>query len=283
MQRSLTLLGLVCLISGAQLASVSISEEDRISGGAAASIKEFSFMGSIYYNGTFNCSGTLYESKYVITAAHCVDKAIASKIVVYFNSATIAPAKGHIMRTVKSVKLHPDFSRKNTRPINDIAILVLSSPVTTVKSVTLGDAKTDASATILGWGLTKPGEKLIDSKTLQKASVTVLDNIVCASRLKGYWWCGYKWWSNGYAYGCAWTRSAAIDDRQQNSSLDSTQVCAAAKGVNTCTGDDGGPLLVGKIQVGIVSLVQGECTGKEQPVVNTRLSEYKNWIDQSTP
>lgn len=225
-------------------------ENDEIIGGTAASISSFPSLGFMYVSlssgGQGLCGGTLYRSRYVITAAHCLADGV-SAIDVYFNSTSRTTlSSGTVYRYAVSYAVHESYDSYAMK--NDIAIFALNSAVTTLPSTTIGTATAGATATIAGWGRTTTGGS--SSPTLMRTTVGVLDNAACSSN---------------YQF-------------TQYYPMTSGQVCAAAPGRDTCQGDSGGPIYVGGVQVGVTSFGIG-CADSRYPGVYTRLSEYKAWLD----
>lgn len=87
--------------------------------------------------GSFICSGTLINSQYILTAAHCVDENadggtdyLPSEIKVVFNNNNPTNnAAGATIITASQIAIHPNWTGFNNPAItDDIAILKLSSP-----------------------------------------------------------------------------------------------------------------------------------------------------------
>ncbi|XP_010291958.1 PREDICTED: chymotrypsin-like protease CTRL-1, partial [Phaethon lepturus] len=64
--------------------------------------------------------------------------------------------------------------------------------------------------------------------------------------------------------------------------ITSSMLCAGGVGASSCQGDSGGPLVYknGKVWtlIGIVSWGNGNCNVR-MPAVYTRVSQFRNWID----
>ena len=96
----------------------------RIVAGETASSNTWGWIVSILINGNQLCGGSIIDSSWVVTAAHCVVSRIRS-VVVYAGST--ARFSGSQVIAVERVYRHTGFS--STRYVNDIALLQLTTPL----------------------------------------------------------------------------------------------------------------------------------------------------------
>lgn len=69
---------------------------------------------------------------------------------------------------------------------------------------------------------------------------------------------------------------------QQGLTITDRMVCAGREGLDSCKGDSGGPLIIGDMLVGVVSMGMG-CARAGYPGVYTKLANpfLKLWIEQN--
>nr|CAH0109025.1 unnamed protein product [Daphnia galeata] len=115
-----------------------VANRDKIVNGIPASAGDFPYMSVLFLNG-YLCGGTLIGPSHVLTAAHCLyDHTIAEvgQFTVVLNSLAIdGSSSGAVIRGVKNFIIHEQYN-PNTYD-NDVALLVLISPVTNLPFVTL--------------------------------------------------------------------------------------------------------------------------------------------------
>ena len=120
--------------------------------------------------------------RHVITAAHCTDGEHPDNITVLIGETTLGVGndKTAFIRNVSEIIQHPGYKNK-TEHDNDIAVLVLSSPVDlfaypNIKPACLPTTETKADmygrdAVVSGWG--KLGDNGPRSSTLQEVRVKI--------------------------------------------------------------------------------------------------------------
>jgi len=245
----------------------------RIVGGVNTEVNEYPWQaGLVSKGGSYVwCGGSLVNSRWVLTAAHCTvgDSPSSIQVLLGEHDYNIDHEADHIRADVSSIKNHPDYN-SNTLD-NDFSMLKLSVAVnfgshphirpiclpTTDTSTYAGD-----TATVTGWGTTSSGGSL--SSTLREVDVTVMSNSNCKNDY-GYW----------------------------SSDITSQMLCAnvVGGGKDSCQGDSGGPLVTASggngvvagqnyVQIGVVSWGIG-CADANYPGVYARVTSQLSWIQEN--
>uniref|UniRef100_W8C4A8 Serine protease persephone n=1 Tax=Ceratitis capitata TaxID=7213 RepID=W8C4A8_CERCA len=249
----------------------------HILGGSPVSPGEYPHMAAIGYatinlQGSpyeFRCGGALIDKRFVLTAAHCINRPDSRPIVVRLGVTDFNSADQ--MKNVVDVPIANLYPHKNYRSLekyDDIAIIELQRDVeysSLVFPICLHtdsvDPPSNAVLNVTGWGATSVQTRK-KSDVLLTASVKIVPLKNCS------------------------------DTYQRNSFLPTqgllpTQLCARDPNVvgDACWGDSGGPLnlivdeRLRKMQViGIVSAGDG-CAGPT-PSLYTRVSEYLDFIEE---
>ncbi|XP_073813915.1 trypsin alpha-3-like [Musca autumnalis] len=243
------LLSVVACALGATIPEGMLPQLDgRIVGGTATTITNFPWQISLQRSGSHSCGGSIYSTKIIVTAAHCLQSVSASVLKVRAGSSYWS--SGGTLVSVAAFKNHEGYNSKTM--VNDIAVIRLSSSLTTSSSIkTIGLATSapanGASASVSGWGTEKSGSSSIPSQ-LRYVDVKIVGTTQCASSTYGY-----------------------------GSEIKSTMICAYTVGKDACQGDSGGPLVSGGVLVGVVSWGYG-CAATGYPGVYADVAVLRSWV-----
>ena len=241
-------------------------KEDKILGGKPAKTGQFSWQVSLgiswmadAYDGHF-CGGSVFDERWIITAAHCVKNRSAWDIIITAGTHELGTSAPRV--NVKRIITHKSYQGPPSYD-NDIALLELWTPlmltpniskVTVIKSDNESEVlKKGAALTVTGWGRT----------TEQGRTVRILQYLDELPFVE---------------------RSICNEPLAYNGKISQNMVCAGMRsgGQDSCKGDSGGPLsaeISGKpILAGIVSWGDG-CGRPNKVGVYTRVANYTNWID----
>jgi len=233
------------------------SSSERILGGSFAVNGQHPWQVAIFYNGNINCGGSLLNSRWVLSAAHCFVGFTYSFIT--FKVGIVSLSTGTAIGWTTIVP-HPQYNSNDFS--NDIALIKLNRAITysdSIKPTCLSDGsqtcdgRNDGIA--VGWGRTSAGGAT--SSTLKYVIHPILSNSTCYSKYIGV----------------------------VNTYTNDKFVCAGEFGSNigVCNGDSGGPIFIKDasnpkyIQCGLTSW--GQVCGNGG--VFTRINLHRNWIQQT--
>ncbi|XP_059218230.1 serine protease easter [Stomoxys calcitrans] len=262
---------------------------NRIYGGNVTQIDEFPWMALIQYKTGpdrfgFYCGGGLINSRYVLTAGHCLKHPdMPSTWELYAvrlgewdlshdpDCTEDTRGRKECIDSYKDILVdyalaHPSYQAGSKEQFHDIALLRLAesvSPTSYIIPICLPIAEnirsklfTSEVMDVAGWGITETGNT---SPVKLKILVNVWNVTRCQSTYRTF---------------------------QMNISSE-YQLCAGGEdGIDTCRGDSGGPLMVTEsinkrhiyYVAGVVSYGPRPCGLEGWPGVYTRVGTYVNWI-----
>ncbi|XP_059130590.1 transmembrane protease serine 11B-like protein [Peromyscus eremicus] len=232
---------------------------DRIKGGSTAQKGEWPWQASLRVNGRHYCGASLIGARFLLTAAHCLQRTNNPRNLTISFGTEVAPP--YMQHYVQEVIIHENYVKGEHH--DDIAVIVLTERVffkNDVHRVCLPEATQvfppGEGVVVTGWGaLSHNGESPL---LLQKASVKIIDTNTCNA------------------------------EEAYNGRILDTMLCAGYMegNIDACQGDSGGPLVHPNSRgiwylVGIVSWGH-ECGKINKPGVYMRVTAYRDWIASKT-
>ncbi|XP_026463142.1 lectizyme-like [Ctenocephalides felis] len=234
----------------------------RVVGGHTADPHQFPWQVSLQMFGSHFCGGIIYNSKWVITAGHCIMgingfEAVAGK-------HDLSKTESTEQRSAfKKTFVHKSYGG-SVGPY-DIAVIEVDPPfkfneaVQAVK-LPLRDEPHSGQVTLSGWGSTSTTSFPTYPNLLQTVNKPIVSYAECEKVLGG----------------------------PGASPLHPLNICTGplTGGVSACSGDSGGPLVQYNgneaTLLGIVSWGYIPCGSLNRPSVYTRVSGYLDWIKENT-
>jgi len=232
----------------------------RIVNGVDSEVGQWPWQISLHYKGSNGfshiCGGSLIDSNWVLTAAHCVEfDTVTSnfRVVLGKHKQTVVGEQEETV-DVERIILHENYNQGSGIP-NDIALLKLSKAASTsnahISLVSLPSSDSESflneECYISGWGKTSSTSGIAD--TLQHVRINVMGNSQC------------QW---------QWLFQSIL----------STHICVGGGSESACNGDSGGPLVCLKnneyVLAGVTSWGSSNC--QNMPNVYTRVSKFLSWI-----
>ncbi len=225
------------------------------------SSSRWSWIVSIEHDGEHECGGTLLNSEWVVTAAHCLLD--DNEQVISIGRLSVSTGSynlyGDSMRSssVARTIIHPNYNTITND--SDIALIQLTTPL---EKESFPKIENDLplyagrDSWVAGWGVMSSNSSHI-SEDLNQVSIPLVDYSVCNSFL-------------GY-----------------DGILTRNMLCAGYMlgGQDACGGDSGGPLITyendQQMLIGIVSFGIG-CAEIGHPGVYTNVENYSDWIEYYT-
>ncbi|KAH8351923.1 hypothetical protein KR084_000636, partial [Drosophila pseudotakahashii] len=252
---------IVCsLLSVILFGTVSAGPEQRIVGGEPLEF-HIPYQVALLENGSLHCGGVIYSTRIVLTAGHCVIHQDVENLSVRAGSSTWSNG-GQLVDVIKVIK-HENYGAINRHLINDVAVLLLSSPLqfdNFTHNIELADSTPSAGTLGLasGWGMTyfSPGNALPDQ--LHAVIISVKDRNKCQK---------------------AYNLLAELLAEDEPIILTEDNICASQFGNGVSHGDSGGPLvtlkpprLVGIVSAGFRDLMPGYYADT---------AFFKTWIERT--
>ncbi|XP_058056663.1 serine proteinase stubble [Anopheles bellator] len=242
--------------------------EPRIVGGTKAAFGRWPWQISLrqWRTSTYlhKCGAALLNENWAITAAHCVDNVPPSDLLLRLGEYDLALEEepyGYQERRVQIVASHPQFDPRTFE--YDLALLRFYEPVgfqPNIIPVCVPENDENfigRTAFVTGWGRLYEDGPL--PSVLQEVTVPVIENKICETMYR----------SAGYI-----------------EHIPHIFICAGWKkgGYDSCEGDSGGPMVIQRpdkrfLLAGVISWGIG-CAEPNQPGVYTRISEFRDWINQ---
>jgi secreted trypsin-like serine protease len=236
---------------------------EKIVGGSEASIVQFPWQVSLRMSRSKShyCGGALLNTRFIVTAGHCVKDQKEQNINIVLGSSTLKSLSSNSKTIpVKKIFLHEKYSPVNLN--DDIALIELDNNVAEAKDLRfpfirgvclpLKNEEFNGTSTVSGWGRTS--EVTYGSVDhLRAVDVELMTDEACRKD-----------------YG--------------RSKIYESMLCAGYSegGRDACQGDSGGPLIKlidnRAVLIGIVSWGYG-CARPANPGVYTQVSRYIDWIE----
>ncbi|MFJ5551493.1 S1 family peptidase [Streptomyces sp. NPDC093225] len=252
------------VINAANKGNNAPERDAQIIGGTAVNIKNYPFMTQLWVgdgqgHGWF-CSGSVVNSRKILTAAHCVKGKNFVKYGFVITGATrIADSHslyGGKMYSISKQWYHPRYNSSTFA--NDIAVLTLKSrtsakPAKVTTSTDTASYRPGKIGTSVGWGRTTSKNQNL-STYLRRGYLPVQANSVCQ-----------RFWGTGFKKGAMLCVGKAATGSDRGT-------------VATCNGDSGGPFLVNGRIVGVTSWGVKDCVYKGAHPVFTKYSTYAKTV-----
>ncbi|XP_003700881.1 chymotrypsin-1-like [Megachile rotundata] len=221
--------------------------EPQIVGGTDAPIGMFPYQVSLRQYDRHFCGGSIISSRYVLTAAHCVEGIYDKSSVTIHAGTNVLSSKGESYGVQKIVS-HSGYD--SSLLINDVAIIRVNKEIEfndLVRPIPLAAGNNTfegSECTLSGWGRIKAGGPIPDK--LQYITLLIESEAKC---------------------------------KRAHDNVESSHICTFTKfGEGACNGDSGSPLVINDLQVGIVSF--GMPCGVGYPDVYSRVSSFTTWIKE---
>ncbi|XP_034170856.1 chymotrypsin-2-like isoform X2 [Osmia lignaria lignaria] len=221
----------------------------QIVGGHDALEGKYPYQVSILHNYSPSCGGSIINSRFILTAAHCIYNKNLKSIKVVAGTNFYAPGRGGVTYNAESLIWHSGYNKY--RNLNDIGLIQVDREIiffSKIQPIALAETYYVAAGEIVvltGWGrLTKNNMLLTIPSKLQEIYLSVMSQSMCES---------------------------LVWEVTKNNICTNTTLSTGA-----CFGDSGSPVVLNGVQIGIVSY--GHPCALGYPDVHTRVSPYGSWI-----
>ncbi|CCN50739.1 putative Trypsin/Subtilisin-like serine protease [Vibrio nigripulchritudo MADA3029] len=243
---------------GAEIPGAGFEVTPRIVGGGDANTANWGFFSHLQIkigNKTYSCGGSNLGDGYVLTAAHCVDGALASGVSVRVGAKTRRGNDGQ-RANVTQIHMHPNYNSSTYK--NDIAVLKLDRVLPTATTVEIAAGSLSQYAgigdllSVAGLGRLSSGGA--SPSRLQEVDVPLVSDATCRAAGGPY------------------------------NNVGSVEFCAGLPqgGKDSCQGDSGGPIVVNRsgtiTQLGVVSWGIG-CAAAGNYGVYSDIAALRGWLD----
>lgn len=243
--------------------SISVAAQARVVGGKQAAANSAPFIVSLQKSdkqkNIHYCGGTIINTNWVLTAAHCLSsKSLVMNTILVAGSILVDGSSSTVQKRNVDYYVVHDLYTGGAAPY-DIGLVYTKTAFTwssAVKAAALPKAQAipTGSASLYGWGSTSTTAVDMFPSTLQVVnSLPLITNSVCEKNLGA-----------------------------DGSNVHETNVCTGDSngGKSICKSDSGGPLIQDSTLIGIVSWGKMPCGQKNSPSVYVRVSAFISWISQ---
>lgn len=238
----------------------------RVVGGSNTQVNEYPWMVALYKSGRTrpSCGGSLINSLWIVTAAHCHDNSFPLDIAVLGEHDVTVETETMIKieRNIVYKLRHEEYNPNSLK--NDIALFKMDKEVDTAIYLPVclpphGEDYVGKKAWVTGWGTTTEGG--VQATILQELELGIVSDKTCYDAMTG-------------ALGTYWGQTFADE-----------QVCAGGEeGKDGCQGDSGGPFVYDRDSVfelvGVVSWGLG-CARKGVYGVYSEVDHFLPWLADS--
>lgn len=242
------------------LRSEDIDVEERIFGGENTTIEQYPYHVSLRRKDRgYQCGGSILTTNRVLTSALCVfaNRPPTDYSIIAGSTYREGDSNAQI-RTIQHYVAHPLYNYNNIQDDYNIAVLRFARPLifgANVRAIALPTQNSPVpygeNGHVTGWGFTHWANDEIDhppfADRLKVVTVPISANETCYAAYEGL--------INGRMLCAGLTRG----------------------GQGPCIHDNGGPLVVRGVQVGIFSWSSG-CARPYVPAIYTRVASFVDWI-----